>query len=72
MTLSKFSLTLKVLHSKIRKLLFMPLNFPHFFEELPWTYLMGQTETGDNETLIKVRAGIPNMNGEMILAHFSM
>ena len=32
---------------------------------------MGQTETGDNETLIKVRAGIPNMNGEMILAHFS-
>jgi len=32
-------------------------------EEMPWTYVHGTTETGDNEALLFLRGGVPNITG---------
>ena len=38
----------------------------HFnVEELPWTYVYGNTETGEDEALLAVKAGIPNISGTL-------
>ena len=40
----------------------------HFnVEELPWTYVHGNTETGEDEALLAVKAGIPNISGKYLL-----